>query len=312
MSDTGIGWVGVGGIFAAGANTFEHMSAHRALGRMELIERWEDIVDSEDITPTPQLVKRWAQMDCAPFWQALQVGVAQQRVRFNSDLFWTLALEDAGGAGNLAAFEVAPVRALHDYATWEKHAPHPDVGLWLHAQGLVSMDFLRSQVVRDYCMADNSFGRCKDLEPMAPEYVVNWCVRLLRDYGLSDAQKVGVVGQALRAFGPKVWGKHLAAVCEPFVEGLDMGLLKTLCMRPQVNATPLDTMIARLAQYDNKSFNPNLLQPAQEGEDPMLRMLVELAPPQNRLDLYFLAFEAKRAQQPGSHAMESLELPTLG
>lgn len=310
LSDTRVDWIGVGGVFEAGSNTFEHMSAHRALGRTAVIDRWENIVDEKRCTPGPQLVKRWAGMDSAPLWHALQVGVAQNRVLFNSNLFWTIALEEAGGVGNVASFDVAPARALRDYATWKEHKPHPAVGLWLHAKGLVSMEYLREQVARDYCMADNSFGLCKEMEPMAPEYVVDWCVCLLRDYGLSDEQKVGVVGQAIRGFGAKVWDKHLASACAPFVGDMDIALLKALCGKGN-GTSPLEKTAGRFAQNDSKVFNPDLSQPLQEGEDTMLRMLVQLAPPQNRLDLYFLACRAKQSQKLIQLPQEILELPAL-
>lgn len=310
LSDTLIDWIGLRGLFKEGSNTFEHMSAHRALGRMAVIDQWESIVDEKRCTPGPQLVKRWARMESAPLWNALQVGVAQNRVLFNSALFWSIALEEAGGVGNVAAFDVAPRRALNDYATWKEHKPHPKVGLWLHAKGLASMEYLREQVTRDYCMADNSFGRCKELEPMAPEYVADWCVCLLRDYGLSDAQKVGVVGQALRAFGAEVWNKHLAVVCEPFMDGADIGLLQALCEKGGESSV-LGQTVARFAQNESKAFNPDFSQPPHEGEDPMLRMLVQLAPPQNRLDLYFLACRAKQSQTLNQIPHESLELPAL-
>ena len=311
LSATRLEWVGVEGLFSAGTNTFEHMSAHRALGRMDIIDRWETIVDEERVVTGPAQVQRWASMDSAPFWHALQVGVAQQRVVFNSELFWTLSLEEAGRMGNVEPFAVAPTRALHDYAACKEHKPHPDVGLWLHAKGLASMEYLRDQVERDYSTKDPSFGGCKALEPMAPDYVARWCVALLRDYGLSDVQKIGVVGQALRAFGATVWDKHLAPACAPFVKGMDIEVLKVLCHEGD-HPSPLGQMVACFTQHGSQKFHPHRMLPSHEGEDPTLRMLVELAPPQNRIDLYFLACRAKQAQESGFNPQETFELPALG
>ena len=54
---------------------------------------------------------------------------------------------------------------------------------------------------------------------------MRWSEVLLRDFNLSFAQKVGVAGQALMAFGHAAWREHLEPVFRPYIQGIDMQLL---------------------------------------------------------------------------------------
>lgn len=234
---------------------------------------------------------------------------------------WPYVLDVAGSFGCLAPFEVVDrsrmlTYTIRAFASWRSRACHPRVGLWLCAQGRVKPEDLRAQINnKTFPLAGTSFAAMEDGVPVRLPYLQEWCVSYLRDYGLSQAQKTLVVGQALRAFGADVWQRHLASVCQPFMGAIDVPLLATVCAVPgfeQEGNGLLADGIALLAQDPRTPFDPEVFE-LQVGQCQHLgvQLMAQASKVETRCDLYFLAVQVKALEKYGPRPDAWLALPAL-
>lgn len=234
---------------------------------------------------------------------------------------WSYVLRVAGSFGCLAPFEVVDRSRLLSYtsrafAPWRSQACHPRVGLWLVQQGRLQADDMRAQINnKTFPLAGTSFAGMEDGVPVRLPYLQEWCVSYLRDYGLSQAQKTLVVGQALRAFGADVWQRHLARVCEPVMGVIDVPLLATVCAVPGFEPKRLDLLtssIALLAQDPRTPFDSVMFE-TQIGHCQHLgvQLMAQASPVESRLDLYFLALQVRCIEKNGPSHPPDIALPAL-
>ncbi len=234
---------------------------------------------------------------------------------------WPYVLSVAGSFGCLAPFEVVDRSSMLSYtirafASWRSKACHPRVGLWLVQQGRVQADDMRAQINhKTFPLAGTSFAGMEDGVPVRLPYLQEWCVSYLRDYGLSQAQKTLVVGQALRAFGADVWQRHLARVCEPVMGAIDVPLLAMVCSVPGFEPKSHDLLtssIALLAQDPCALFEPAIFE-KQIGHCQHLgvQLMAQASPVESRLDLYFLAMQVRHIEKKGPSHAADIALPAL-
>ena len=267
-------------------------------------------------------IDRWAalaNMDDRALWKALA-----ERWRAHpreGEEKWPFVLDVAGSFGCLAPFEVVDRSSMLTYtirafASWRSKACHPRVGLWLVQQGRVKPEDLRAQInTKTFPLAGTSFAAMESGVPVRVSYLQEWCVSYLRDYGLSQAQKTLVVGQALRSFGADVWRRHLASVCEPVMGVIDVPLLATVCAVPGLDQNGDDLLtagIALLAQDPHALFDPRRFD-EHVGQCPHLgvQLMAQARGVETRLDLYFLALQVKALEGDGPEQDARIALPTL-
>ena len=234
---------------------------------------------------------------------------------------WPYVLDVAGSFGCLAPFEVVDrsrmlMYTIRAFASWRSRACHPRVGLWLVQQGLVEPSALRAQInTKSFPLAGSSFAAMETGVPVRVSYLQEWCVSYLRDYGLSQAQKTLVVGQALRSFGADVWRHHLASVCEPVMGAINVPLLATVCAVPgfeQEGDGLLTNGIAFLAQDPRTPFDPEVFE-LRVGQCQHLgvQLMAQARAVETRLDLYFLAVQVKALEKHGQRPDARIALPAL-
>lgn len=168
------------------------------------------------------------------------------------------------------------------------------------------------------CDKGLSFGGSLFVEPVAPEFVAQWCKLFLADYGLSIEQKVRVVAHVVYAFGIDAWIEHVQPVCTPYMEGIELPLVYAVCglhttiPEPTHNTWRLLKTVRALSQDPHKEYDTQLATTIKEESRHVdLAMLCELAPPQSRIELYFLAYNALQVDKHAVPSADVLELPEL-
>lgn len=331
----GATWLNTGLIYKAGVFQGTHISAYKALKRLDLVKHWIPFLERDAICMVHEnehMLRHWAHIEHPEFWQELAIYLTSpvQPVpyparetgwdgskEFRERRYWSEVLDEAGKCGNLVPFEVAPARCLARYAQQEG-VHHPCVDLWLCSRGLRTVEQMHAGIDKTYIIAGGEFGSMSHERPLALEYVVDWCQVLLRDCNLSFSQKVGVTGQALVSFTRDTWDEHLEPVFRPYIGGIDMQLLHLVCHSMSgndvnMNAT-LDRTVWLATQYPAISFNPSDIERSRHGQpwgNTGLGVLLDYTPPQTRLDLYFLARRVREGEL-GIAPSDMLELPTLG
>ena len=334
LASTGQPWLWIGSVPVEQGLQLQHVSAYKALKRLDLVDHWVPLLELDAIGMIHEdkdILRHWAHIEHPVFWQTLAklFTMPLQAVPYparehgwdGADLFrvntyWSVALDEAGKCGNVLPFEVAPAQALARYVRSEE-AHHPRVALWLYSKGLRTMDQLHAHVDTTYNIGGDHFGTLSHERPVSLEYVVDWCEVLLRDFNLGFAQKVGVAGQALMAFGHAAWKEHLEPVFRPYIHGIDMQLLYLVCHaipndEVDMHAT-LDRTVWLATQHPGTAFDSKRVDLYRRGHawpNTGLGVLLEYMTPQTRVDLYFLARKVREGEQ-GIAPSNMLDLPAL-
>lgn len=331
LSTTGIEWLSTTGKFNEAALTrFNHISAHNALGHNAVVDHWVDLLDAKSeviITKRLAVIYLWANIGHDKFWQKMAHVFEQiEKEHFETPFHakweppWSHILEKAGVCGNLAPYRCCPRSELMLYSSGIMK-PHPAVGLWLEQEGLATKEQLVSWVNEDtmpmrYGMGLD-FGGTHFGEPVTPEFVAQWCKLFLADYGLPIEKKVRVVAHVVYTFGIDAWLEHVHPVCAPYLEGIELLLVNAVCGRHMVppdpaNAWKLLHTVVDLSQESHKDYDAQLAPIIkEESRHADLAMLCELAPPQSRIELYFLAYNALQMDNNAVPSADVLELPEL-
>lgn len=296
---------------------FDHISANHYFDRDAVAQRWVPKLAGQamdNMRDEEALLERWARIDCVPFWDALAKTMnAQLQRRSECDSSWNRVLLEAGEMGNRVVFQRAPSHSVEAYVQ-RNRLVHPNVGVWLVAQGFCTQDHLRAQVNEARFGLDNDgFAGCQRGEPMAPEFVAQWCRGMLGHYGLDVGQKARVVGQTMIAFGQKMWREHVEPNCAPYLGELDLDLLRSIFAdATECRHDSLEESLRMASRNPQRPYEPDqavaIIAKTPNIHQPLLALL-NLAPPQNRLDLYFAAHGIRQMER-GFRA-ESLELPQL-
>lgn len=328
LKDTEQPWIHGSDVYIAGVFQLTHISAYRALGRDAMVAHWVPLLGRDAIRMVhddKHILLQWAHIENRDFWNELRFVFTQPLQPIagmngwdggeghRMHVYWQTTLEEAGRCGNLAPFDVAPQKMLLFYAH-ARQSVHPEVGLWLLSKGLTTWAELHALVDAAYTISGSGFGTHPVQRPVALDYTQNVVVMLLRDYQLSLNQKVGVVGQAVRAFGGETWNAHLAEVCAPFMEGIDIGIIGLLCHTEERNhAKEFDSTVWMSTQAPSNTFNPEKTERYRYNKPwphMGLGLLLEYFPPKNRIELYFLAQRAQSAEL-GRTPVEVFELPLM-
>ena len=326
-------WLNTGFIYKEGVFQGTHISAYKSLKRLDLVKHWIPFLERDAIRMVHEnksMLRHWAHIEHPDFWRELAALLTAPlqpvpyparttgwdgSTEFRVNVYWSEVLDEAGKCGNLAPFDVAPTRCLARYAQKEG-AHHPRVGLWLCSRGLRTMEQLHADIDKAYAIEGDEFGSMSHERSLALEYVVDWCEVLLRDCNLDLGQKVGVVGQALLAFGSAVWEEHLEPIFRPYIEGIDVQLLHVVCkamLDCDANIT-LDRTVWLATQNPRMRFDPQRVDSFRYDHpwpNTGLGVLLDYTPPQTRLDLYFLARRVREGEL-GIAPSDMLELPVLG
>ena len=316
-SDGAAPWVAVGGFADTMPSRFDHISANNYFDRNAVALRWVSKLHNHAIANMRDeevLLERWARIDCVPFWDALAKTLnTQLHRRSELDACWNRVLLEAAEMGNRTVFERAPSHAIAEYVQRQRLV-HPNVGVWLVEQGFCTTEHLREQVNGARFGLDNDgFAGCQRGEPMAPEFVAQWCAGLLAHYGLDASQKVRVVGQAMIAFGQRMWEEHVEPGCVDYLHGIDLDLLRSIfsdAAEPRTDC--LEESLRLASRNPQRPYEPDKalsVIACQPNFHHGMVALMHLNPPQDRLDLYFAAHSVRRMER-GLH-QESFELPQL-
>ena len=330
-STTGIDWISTGRLNGAVLTRFDHVSAHRALGHHAIVDRWIDFLDKKtefSITQQSDVIARWANIDHDKFWQKLTQVFGRIQQEYPETPFhaewkapWKSILETAGACGNLAPYRCCPSSELMLHVS-NVRSPHPAVGLWLEQEGLATKEQLISWVNEDAMPMrhdkETSFGGSLFGEAVTPDFVAHWCKLFLADYGLSIEQKVRVVAHVVYAFGIDAWEAYMHPACAPYLEGIELPLVYAVCSINMVTPDPANSAwrllqtVVDLSQEEHKDYDTQLATTIkEESRHAHVAMLCELAPPQSRLELYFLAYNALQMDKNAVPSDYALELPEL-
>lgn len=337
LSTTGIVWLSTGKCNEATLTRFEHISAHKALGHNAVVDHWVDLLDHKSEARLPKRLSvcaLWANIEHDKFWQKMaHVFEHIEKTHFETPFHakweapWSYILEKAGDCGNLAPYRCCPRSELVLYSSvimkpHSKVGPHPAVGLWLEQEGLATKEQLVS-LVNEETMPMRydigiDFGGSQFGEPVTPEFVAQWCKLFLADYGLPIEKKIRIVAHVVYAFGIDAWIEHVQPVCAPYLEGIELPLVYAVCglhttiPEPANNTWRLLKTVRELSQDPHKDYDTQLATTIkEEARHADLAMLCELAPPQSRIELYFLAYNALQIDNNAVPSADVLELPEL-
>ena len=196
------------------------------------------------------------------------------------------------------------------------------MGLWLEREGFVTKEQLVSWVDEEsmpmlYDMG-MSFGGSVLGEPVSPEFVGQWCKLLLAEYALPIEKKVRVVAHVVYAFGIDAWKTHVQPVCAPYLGGIELPLVYAVCgvntLVPDKNdnAWKLLQTVVDISREPEKAYDPQSERtlPA-DSRHANLTMLYDLASPEDRIGLYFLAYTALQMDRGHKPHVDVLDLPLL-
>lgn len=299
IEDTKLDWIAAGGFFGGVEYPFKHASAFARLNRDDVANHWAgklaEAVGNSMVDVPLDLYERWATMEHEGLWRELAPTLTENA--------WYTVLQGAGGCGNLLPFSLCSRKEVLAYVQSES-LPHPKVALWLVQQKYMQRSDL-SALVEPYLfdMQGSWFMNCPTHEPVAPEYVAEMCKLMLSEYGLSLEQKIRVVAQATMAFEYRVWAQYIEPACIDYLKGIDLDLVHAICGVEVVDEDGEESLLHMTlrcaAQSPNDDFDPTAqMDPAWFGKQggsihEGLALLLNLTPPQNRIELYTLAKTAQ-------------------
>ena len=325
-------------LLESNAGSLIHMNLHplasyRAMGLSHVVDHWVPRVAAEG----------WALLtdNFGPF---IRLGAPRQWGHIEHPVFWgevakLLDINDtngnqtqellrhAGWAGNTVPFEAVP---RHHAEQYSKTAPtcHPRVALWLKAKGLWTKEQLVPSMgpwKDSFPLAGDSFMAWGKDSAITVAYVREWLDLMLMHYPLSQENKVGLVGQAILAFGKTAWERHFEPSARAHLADIDMSLLYSVCglnaplfatFNPkETKDTSLEKTVAIITQDSREVFSPNAidfgrLQKVSNLHENLL-LLLEIQPPQSRTELYMLADMARKMERGIIQAPETVALPDL-
>lgn len=315
IADTNLDWIAAGGLFDGVQHTFGHASAFARLNRGAVADHWggklAEAVGNSMIDVPIELYERWAAMEHEGLWRELAPTLTENA--------WYTVLQEAGGCGNLLPFSLCSREAALAYAQSEA-LPHPKVALWLVQQQCMQRSDLPALVdAYLFDMQGSWFMNCPEHEPVAPEYVAEMCKLMLSEYGLSLEQKIRVVAQATLAFDYDAWAQHIEPACIDYLEGIDLDLVHAICDVEVVDEdgeeSSLHMTLRCAAQSPEDDFDPtaqmdpNWFKEHRGNIHDGLALLLNLTPPQNRIELYMLAKTAQDIDLGFVSQARSLPLP---
>lgn len=334
LKHTNVRWINPGAFGEAERSRLDHPAAHKVLGRHAIVDAWMPTLRQKAINTMENkahIVDMWARIDHPPFWAELTRLFNEEEAKESSRETpftaawrapWLRMLNGAGQCGNLGPFLGAPKHELVRYLSEMEGPPHPKIGLWLVQEGLYTMEQLRGGISpKTYPLEPKfqSFGGNVPGEPIAPEFATQWCALQLEHYGLSLEQKVNLVGHMLIHLGPDAWLEHIGPACAPYIRDINMPLLFSACgihvpgmHNPDdlLNKTVRLLSQASLPKYNHASVDLSST-PRYGQVDQSLLVMLNLAPPQNRAELYFLACQVDTARHAMAEGMASIDLPAL-
>lgn len=320
--------INFGGARNAAIDDVGHLSVFRALGRHKVADHWVSMLKREGI-PRPWLmddsIAHVGHVEHQGFWEVL----AEKLDTEGLNKHWSYVLDTAACAGNLVPFQVCPKETLvaqaQNMATWgtapARGLVHPDVATWLVAEQLWDDNVLVRQVSHEHFPMDGSLQRFMGLThgvQCESSYVQQLCVGVLQKYPLTTPNKIRFVAQAMMSFNPEDWEKFLEPVIKPHLEGIDLAVLKavsgqsTFCQIPGEKEL-LDTLYkatqAAMYPFNEEHANTGMRNGPSQHEG--LLLLMDVAPPRNRLELYYLGERAMRIERGVEPVAEVWQLPTL-
>lgn len=323
-------WVAAGGFVEYGNARFDHPSAHALLGRYDMVDHWLPMVAKEAVVKMYEeleIAERWARVDHLDFWKELGRVFEKEAGKETSletaftaawEAPWATILKAGGECGSLAPFQVAPPDALAQYAQ-SVVMPHPRVGLWMVSKGLCTLEQLREGLnAKTLPMLNDSrlsFAGTRPGEPMSVEYAADWCQLFLKNYDLPIEAKVRLVGQTIYSLGYDAWKTHIEPVCAPYLADVELDLVYAACEAQGPDESSLQRTVRLASQRIEDIRNggslvqdDSLQEPPHDG----VLMMLHLSTPQNRVDLYLLAYVALQIDKGVVHGVDTLELPALG
>lgn len=298
VEDTKLDWIAAGGLYG-GQHTFGHASAFARLNRHAVASHWSgklaEAVGNSMVDVPIELYERWAAMEHEGLWRELAPTLTENA--------WYTVLQEAGGCGNLLPFSLCSREDALAYVQSEA-LPHPKVALWLVQQNYMQRSDLPA-LVDEYLfdMQGTWFMNCPTHEPVAPEYVAEMCKLMLSEYGLSQEQKIRVVAQATLAFDYDAWAQYIEPGCIDYLTGIDLDLVHAICDVEVVDEdgeeSSLHMTLRCAAQSPEDEFDPtaqmdpNWFKEQRGSMHQGLALLLNLTPPQNRIELYMLAKTAQ-------------------
>lgn len=336
--DTKREWVASGGgLGKQWRSRLEHPASHRVLGRHAVVDTWLPKMNCRMVTDamkrTNNAVELWSKIEHRALWEKLAVLFREEEAKDSSKETaftaawkapWQRILMSAGACGNLEPFLVASRLELYKYHQSDK-IPHPKVGLWLVEKGIFTLDKLRDSVTpAAYPMASTrcqNFGGNLPGEPMVPEFAAECCALQLEHYGLSLEQKIRFVGHMFLLFGKDAWLEHIEPRCAPYMEGINKPMLYAACGTFVHGVHNPDEYLYKtirlLSQDAAHVYDPEMVvdlscKPRYGEVDKSIVLSLQLAPPQDRVELYFFGCQVERARQQMEAGLSTIELPELG
>lgn len=320
-----------GGSRKAAIDDVGHLSVFRALGRHKVADYWAPMLQRDGVSSafrvrnqSGQQLAHWGHIEHDRFWQEAAKVFAGSNTNY-----WPHVLGTAACAGNLVPFQTCPKNELvgqaqvmaHWGATPNQGLVHPDVALWLVHEGLWDQSIIEQQVSPSNFPLDGSLGRFMGLThnvQCESRYVQELCTKVLKHYSLTKANTIRFVGQAMMSFNPEEWENFLEPVIVPYLDGIDLSVLKAVCgqstfCRKPGEAELLNTLYkaTQAAMFPYRAEYANTGMRQGPGQHEGLLLLMDVAPPCDRLELYFLGERAMRIERGVDPVVDTWPMPTL-
>lgn len=257
--------------------------------------------------------------------------------RFDESKYYTWALTDAAGRGNLEIFKAFPQKYVQEYIDMYKtprqtshgrRLVHPNVVAMMREQGHWGQADIDAMVA-DYGFLDDKTPSIKAFDgdgrgAYTKDFLQDWCVKVLRDYGWSADNQAQFLGHMMTTLNGSVWLDN-AEVLKPLLHpDLDVALLAgVIGFSPKAYGDVAEhegiellyKSVQQVSQHCRqhvwKSGSPPAAPPlAIEGGHPGLNILMELSTPEQPMHLYRAAMMVKEREL-GFVKNETFALPAL-
>lgn len=312
--------VAAGGL-TLGLNDAKHLSLFRAFARQKTADHFVGLLERDIqrgvVSNREGFYQRWGHIEHRGFW-----SVAAKQINQDDWLdFWGHVLDEAASSGNIVPFEVCLPSVLEARFVVKPgrtaRMVHPTVAKWLVNAGLWSQADVEREVNPLTCpIVGIRFMGMQLRLACESGYVVDMCEGVMRDYALSNEQKVRFVGQAMLSFGADYWKKTLGTRLSPYLDGIELGVLKSVCgvavLASNAEEQQLYDTLRQATQVTMLPFNPkcaHLL--TRKGQHTGLLLFMDLEPPQDRVALYHLGATIAKLKYAATHELRTLDLPNF-
>ena len=301
-----------------GLNDAKHLSLFRAFEHHQIADHFVELLEQDiqlgTVSLRESVYQRWGHIEHKAFW-----STAARHLNQDDWLdCWAHVLDEAASSGNIVPFEVCLPSVLRDFFSIKSgRMVHPTVAKWLVNTGLWSQAYVELEVNPATCpIVGTRFMGMQQRLACESGYVVDMCEDVMRDYALSNEQKVRFVGQAMLSLGAEYWTHALERRLAPYLDGIELGVLKAVCavavLSSNAEEQQLYDTLRQATQVTMLPFNPkcaHLLM--REGQHPGLLLIMDLEPPQDRVALYQLGAMIAKLRYASTHELGTLDLPNF-